>query len=148
MGWMADETGLGKRRANFVPLTVLSHLRRAADVFPDHPAVIDRDRSWTYREFHDRVTRQAAFLAARGIRSVAAEGFQAPGVVVSYTSDPEVKTGRAFAAQGTQIAAGVPLAIEEGADFSTFRIGLFGLDKLKDVEGTVARLTAVFDKVL
>ncbi|MGZ3217126.1 aminotransferase class V-fold PLP-dependent enzyme [Paracoccus sp. T5] len=89
-----------------------------------------------------------ADLAARGIRSVAAEGFQAPGVVVSYTSDPEVKTGRAFAAQGTQIAAGVPLAIEEGADFSTFRIGLFGLDKLKDVEGTAARLTAVFDKVL
>lgn len=89
-----------------------------------------------------------ADLAARGIRSVAADGFQAPGVVVSYTADPEVKTGRAFAAEGTQIAAGVPLAIEEGADFSTFRIGLFGLDKLKDVEGTVARLTAVFDKVL
>ena len=87
-------------------------------------------------------------LAARGIRSVAAEGFQAPGVVVSYTADPEVKSGRAFAALGTQIAAGVPLAVDEGADFSTFRIGLFGLDKLKDVDSTMARLKPVLDKVL
>ncbi|QBX35419.1 alanine--glyoxylate aminotransferase family protein [Paracoccus liaowanqingii] len=87
-------------------------------------------------------------LAARGIRSVAAEGFQAPGVVVSYTSDPEVKSGRAFAALGTQIAAGVPLALDEGEGFSTFRLGLFGLDKLQDVDGTVARLVPVLDQVL
>ncbi|TGN46335.1 alanine--glyoxylate aminotransferase family protein [Paracoccus liaowanqingii] len=89
-----------------------------------------------------------AELAARGIRSVAAEGFQAPGVVVSYTSDPEVKSGRAFAALGTQIAAGVPLALDEGEGFSTFRLGLFGLDKLQDVDGTVARLVPVLDQVL
>ncbi|TJZ91062.1 alanine--glyoxylate aminotransferase family protein [Paracoccus gahaiensis] len=89
-----------------------------------------------------------AELAARGIRSVAAEGFQAPGVVVSYTADPEVKSGRAFAALGTQIAAGVPLALEEGEGFSTFRLGLFGLDKLKDVDGTLARLVPVLDQVL
>lgn len=87
-------------------------------------------------------------LAARGVRSVAAKGYEAPGVVVSYTADPEVKSGRAFAAKGMQIAAGVPLAVEEGADFSTFRLGLFGLDKLKDVEGTVGRLRRVLDEVL
>ena len=87
-----------------------------------------------------------AMLAEKGIRSVAAEGFQAPGVVVSYTDAPEVKSGKAFAALGTQIAAGVPLAVDEGADFSTFRIGLFGLDKLRDVDGTMARLVPVLDQ--
>ncbi len=87
-------------------------------------------------------------LAARGVRSVAAEGFAAPGVVVSHTDDPEIRTGRKFAAEGVQIAAGVPLACDEGDDFSSFRIGLFGLDKLADVDGRVARLEAVFDKVI
>lgn len=89
-----------------------------------------------------------AELARRGIRSVAAEGFGAPGVVVSYTDDPDIQNGRKFAAEGMQIAAGVPLQVGEGADFRSFRLGLFGLDKLKDVDGTVARLTAVLDKVL
>ena len=89
-----------------------------------------------------------AMLAARGITSVAAEGFGAPGVVVSYTDDPEIKTGRAFAAKGTQIAAGVPLQCDEPAGFSTFRLGLFGLDKLADVDGTVARLETVLDQVV
>lgn len=87
-------------------------------------------------------------LAARGIEPVAAPGFGAPGVVVSYTDDPEIKSGRKFAAEGVQIAAGVPLAVNEGDDFSTFRLGLFGLDKLTDVEGTLARLEQAFDKVL
>lgn len=87
-------------------------------------------------------------LAGKGIRPVAAEGFGAPGVVVSYTNDPEIRSGRKFAAEGMQIAAGVPLAINEGADFSTFRLGLFGLDKLKDVDGTVERLRARIDKLL
>jgi aspartate aminotransferase-like enzyme len=89
-----------------------------------------------------------ALLASRGIRSVAAEGFAAPGVVVCYTDDAEVQTGRKFAAEGVQIAAGVPLQVGEGADFRTFRIGLFGLDKLKDVDASVARLEAVLDQVL
>jgi aspartate aminotransferase-like enzyme len=87
-------------------------------------------------------------LGAKGVRSVAAEGFAAPGVVVSYTADPEVQAGRAFAGRGVQIAAGVPLQVGEGADFRTFRIGLFGLDKLKDVDASVARLEAVLDQVL
>ena len=68
-------------------------------------------------------------------------GFAAPGVVVSYTDDPDIRSGRKFAEKGMQIAAGVPLQVGEGAEFSTFRLGLFGLDKLKDVDGTVARLT-------
>ncbi|WP_299613903.1 aminotransferase class V-fold PLP-dependent enzyme [uncultured Tateyamaria sp.] len=89
-----------------------------------------------------------AMLANKGITSVAAEGFGAPGVVVSYTADPEVQTGKRFAAEGMQIAAGVPLQCDEPADFRTFRIGLFGLDKLYDVDGTVARLKRVVDQVL
>ncbi|MEO1329099.1 MAG: aminotransferase class V-fold PLP-dependent enzyme [Pseudomonadota bacterium] len=86
--------------------------------------------------------RVRALLAARGYASVAAEGFAAPGVVVSYTEEPTIKSGARFAAAGLQIAAGVPLEVGEGAGFSTFRIGLFGLDKLKDVDGCVARLEA------
>ncbi len=89
-----------------------------------------------------------ALLAARGIKSVAAKGFEAPGVVVSYTDNPNIQNGSAFAAQGMQIAAGVPLMCDEPDDFSTFRLGLFGLDKLNDVDATVARLEAVLDKVL
>ncbi|WP_416881547.1 aminotransferase class V-fold PLP-dependent enzyme [Marivita sp.] len=89
-----------------------------------------------------------AHLAGKGIRSVAADGFGAPGVVVSYTSDPEIQSGRAFAARGMQIAAGVPLQCDEPPEFSTFRLGLFGLDKLYDVDGTVTRLTSVLDEVL
>ena len=88
-----------------------------------------------------------AALARRGIRSVAAEGFGAPGVVVSYTSDPEVQSGRAFLPLGLQIAAGVPLMCDEGPDYRTFRLGLFGLDKLADVPASVARLEAALDKV-
>jgi len=89
-----------------------------------------------------------AILAARGVKSVAAEGFGAPGVVVSYTDNPEVQSGRAFLAQGTQIAAGVPLECDEPEGFATFRIGLFGLDKLYDVEATLARLTRSLDAVI
>ncbi len=89
-----------------------------------------------------------AMMAEKGIVSVAAEGYGAPGVVVCYTADPDVQTGKVFAAEGMQIAAGVPLQCDEPADFRTFRIGLFGLDKLYDVEGTLARLRRVVDKVL
>ncbi|MBO9579732.1 MAG: alanine--glyoxylate aminotransferase family protein [Sphingobium sp.] len=86
-------------------------------------------------------------LAERGIKSVAAEGFGAPGVVVSYTSDPDIQAGKTFLALGYQIAAGVPLMVDEGPDYKSFRLGLFGLDKLKDVDASLARLQTVFDKV-
>jgi len=87
-------------------------------------------------------------LADKGVVSVAAQGFGAPGVVVSYTSEPDVQNGKAFAAKGMQIAAGVPLQVGEPEGFSTFRLGLFGLDKLYDVEATLARLSVVVDEVL
>jgi aspartate aminotransferase-like enzyme len=86
-------------------------------------------------------------LEQRGVKSVAAEGFQAPGVVVSYTDDPEVQSGKKFTAQGLQIAAGVPLQCDEGPDYKSFRLGLFGLDKLKDVPGSLGRLSDAFDAV-
>lgn len=89
-----------------------------------------------------------AMLAEKGIKSVAAEGFGAPGVVVSYTSDPAIQNGSKFAAEGMQIAAGVPLQCDEPEGFSTFRLGLFGLDKLYDVDGAISRLKTVLDKVL
>jgi aspartate aminotransferase-like enzyme len=89
-----------------------------------------------------------AMLAEKGAVSVAAEGFGAPGVVVTYTADPDIQNGKKFAAEGMQIAAGVPLQCDEPADFRTFRLGLFGLDKLYDVDGTVARLARVIDQVI
>ncbi len=83
-----------------------------------------------------------ALLRKHGYRVLAAEGFGAPGVVVCHTDRPELQNGSAFVAAGYQIAAGVPLMVGEGAGFRTFRIGLFGLDKLRDVPGTLARLEA------
>ncbi len=91
--------------------------------------------------------RVRALLQARGFPSVAAEGFQAPGVVVSHTLDPEIQSARAFLAQGLQTATGVPLQCDEPADFRSFRIGLFGLDKLADIDGTVARLAQALDRI-
>lgn len=88
-----------------------------------------------------------AMLTARGVPSVAAEGFGAPGVVVSYTADPDIQNGRKFLAQGYQIAAGVPLMVDEGADYRSFRLGLFGLDKLLDVPASLKRLETAFDAV-
>ena len=89
-----------------------------------------------------------AMLSERGVKSVAADGFGAPGVVVSYTSDPDIQNGKKFAAEGMQIAAGVPLQCNEPEGFRTFRLGLFGLDKLYDVPAALKRLEDVFAKVL
>jgi len=85
------------------------------------------------------------FLASKGFKSVAAKGFEAPGVVVSYTDDPEIQNGRKFLQQGLQVAAGVPLMCDEPADFRTFRIGLFGLDKLHNIERTVENLRSALE---
>ena len=89
-----------------------------------------------------------AYLKVKGITSVAADGFGAPGVVVSYTDDPAIQNGSKFSALGMQIAAGVPLQCDEPDDFRTFRLGLFGLDKLYNVDGTMGRLRKVLDQVL
>ena len=96
------------------------------------------------QEQGDRIRK---VLKDRGYVSVAADGYGAPGVVVSYTDEGGLQNGSKFAAEGVQIAAGVPLRCDEPADYSTFRLGLFGLDKLYDVDATVARLEAVLDKV-
>ena len=87
-------------------------------------------------------------LADKGIESVAAEGFEAPGVVVAYTDRDDMHKGSAFAEAGMQIASGVPLKVGEPENFKTFRLGLFGLDKLTDVDGAVQRFESVLDKVL
>lgn len=88
-----------------------------------------------------------ALLESRGFPSVAAEGWKAPGVVVSYTTDPGIQSGKKFLEVGLQTASGVPLQCGEGADFRTFRIGLFGLDKWHDVERTVGQLARALDAI-
>lgn len=87
-------------------------------------------------------------LAARGIASVAAPGFEAPGVVVSYTRDAGIHNSSRFAEQGLQTAAGVPLQCDEPPSFKTFRVGLFGLDKLGNIERTVAQLEQGLERAL
>jgi aspartate aminotransferase-like enzyme len=87
-------------------------------------------------------------LESKGIRSVAATGFQAPGVVVSYTDDPGIQNGSKFLQQGLQIAAGVPLMCDEPADFRSFRLGLFGLDKLRNIDRTVGYLDDALTRIL
>ena len=101
-----------------------------------------RDAQWTL----GKLIRE--MLEAKGVESVAAEGFKAPGVVVSYTDRDDMHKGSAFAEIGVQIAAGVPLKVGEPDNFKTFRLGLFGLDKLTDIDGTVARFETALDKVL
>lgn len=124
-----------------MPTDALRHFRDTLVETQDYGFDRLKAAQW---ELGDKVR---AMFAEKGVRSVAAEGFGAPGVVVSYAPSDEVKTGKAFMAHGMQIAAGVPLQCDEPADFSTFRIGLFGLDKLMDVDRTVARLGRVVDQV-
>ncbi len=97
------------------------------------------------QELGDRVR---ALLAAKGLRSVAAPGFEAPGVVVSYTDDIDIHNGKKFAAVGLQIAAGVPLRCDEPEDYRSFRIGLFGLDKLQNIDRTVENVEKALDQIL
>ena len=91
--------------------------------------------------------RVRQLLESRGFPSVAAAGFQAPGVVVSYTTDPDIQSGKAFIAQGVQSASGVPLMCDEPADFRSFRLGLFGLDKWADVDRSVGQLRDALDRM-
>ena len=97
------------------------------------------------QELGDKVR---AMLAAKGVKSVAAKGFEAPGVVVSYTDDKGIHTGKKFAEIGFQVAAGVPLQCDEPEDYQTFRIGLFGLDKLHNVKRTVEKLENALATIL
>jgi aspartate aminotransferase-like enzyme len=92
--------------------------------------------------------RVRELLAGKGIKSVAAKGYEAPGVVVAYTEDGDIQNGRKFSELGIQIAAGVPLQCNEPADFQTFRLGLFGLDKLVNVDRTVATLEKALNTIM
>ena len=92
--------------------------------------------------------RVRALFAEKGILSVAAPEFAAPGVVVCYTSDTDIHNGKKFVAAGLQTAAGVPLMCDEPADYKTFRVGLFGLDKLQNVDGAVEQLNSALENIL
>ena len=96
------------------------------------------------QELGDKVR---ALLVSKGYHSVSAKGFQSPGVVVSYTKDPDIQSGKKFIALGLQTAAGVPLQCDERPDFRTFRIGLFGLEKLAHVDRTVGHLAGALEKI-
>ena len=96
------------------------------------------------QELGDKVR---ALLVSNGYHSVAAKGFQSPGVVVSYTKDPDIQSGKKFIAMGMQTAAGVPLQCDERPDFRTFRLGLFGLEKLAHVDRTVDHLATALEKI-
>ena len=124
-----------------LPTTALVELRDAMQE--------TRDRGFaTVREQQMALGHKVrALLTSRGMPSVAAEGFQAPGVVVSYTTDPDIQSGKAFIAQGLQTAAGVPLMCDEPSDFRTFRLGLFGLDKWADVDRSVGQLSKALDEI-
>ncbi len=124
-----------------LPTTALVELRDAMQE--------TRDRGFaTVREQQMALGHKVrALLTSRGMPSVAAEGFQAPGVVVSYTTDPDIQSGKAFIAQGLQTAAGVPLMCDEPSDFRTFRLGLFGLDKWADVDRSVGQLSKALDAI-
>jgi aspartate aminotransferase-like enzyme len=119
-------------------------LRRVRDAMQDTERFgfdLARDRQ---RELGRKVR---ALLAERGFPSVAAAGFEAPGVVVSYTTDAEIQSGKKFIGLGLQTAAGVPLQCDEGADYRSFRVGLFGLDKLMNVDRTVDNLKQALDRL-
>lgn len=96
------------------------------------------------QELGDKVR---ALLVSKGYPSVSAKGFQAPGVVVSYTKDADIQSGKKFVALGLQTAAGVPLQCDERPDFRTFRIGLFGLEKLAHVDRTVDHLATALERI-
>ena len=125
-----------------LPTDALTHLRDTMKETQSYG--FDRVRA----EQIDLGAKVRALFERRGIPSVAADGFKAPGVVVSYTSDPEIQSGRKFLAVGLQTAAGVPLQCDEPADFMTFRVGLFGLEKWHNVDRTVGQLAAALDQIL
>ncbi len=124
-----------------LPTDALRRVRDAMVETEAHGFELARSQQW-------ELGRQVrALLVERGFPSVAAAGFEAPCVVVSYTSNPEIQSAKAFIGLGLQAAAGVPLQCDEPADFRSFRIGLFGLDKLGNVERTVATLKDALDRL-
>ena len=128
------------------------HTTMPTDALARTRVVMLETRSYGFQRLCDEQReigrRVRAMFASHGIKSVAADGFQAPGVVVSYTDDAGLHTGKAFLAEGLQTAAGVPLMCDEAADFKTFRVGLFGLEKLHHIERSVANLETALVRIL
>jgi aspartate aminotransferase-like enzyme len=124
-----------------MPTNALRAVRNAMRETEGHGFELARRQQW---ELGRRVR---ALLVERGFPGVAAAGFEAPGVVVSYTTDPDIQSAKKFVGLGLQTAAGVPLQCDEPADFRSFRIGLFGLDKLGNVERTVATLEDALNRL-
>lgn len=124
-----------------MPTDALARVREAMAEIEARGLATLRDAQWALGR------RVRALLAERGYPSVAAPGFEAPGVVVCHTDDPEIQSGKKFIGLGLQTAAGVPLQCDEGPDYRSFRIGLFGLDKLADIDGAVGRLEAALDRL-
>ena len=140
--WMQIAEGYEQGQHAYHPTMPTDALVRLRDVMAEM-------RAYGFAKLRDEQmelgTQVRALLESRGFASVAAAGYQAPGVVVSYTTDPGIQSGQKFRAVGLQTASGVPLQCDEGADFKTFRIGLFGLDKWHHVERTVGHLAAALD---
>ena len=113
--------------------------------------MIQKMEKYGFEKLHKRQQQLGnqvrALLVSKGIKSVAAEGFQAPGVVVSYTDKIGIHNGDKFLNAGLQIAAGVPLACDEPEDFKTFRLGLFGFDKLLNIDRTIETLNTALSQI-
>ena len=128
------------------------HATMPTDALRAFRDVMQETDSFGFEKAHARQQelgdKARALLEAKGFKSVAAAGFQAPGVIVSYTDDPEIQNGKKFLAVGLQIAAGVPLQCDEPDDFQSFRIGLFGLDKLKNVDLAVESLEEALSQIV
>lgn len=127
------------------------HATMPTDALTRLRAVMQETRAYGFakvRAEQEELGRKVrALFESRGMPSVAADGFKAPGVVVSYTSDPDIQSGKKFLGQGLQTAAGVPLQCDEGTDFKTFRVGLFGLEKWHHVDRTVDHLRSALDRL-
>ena len=127
------------------------HATMPTDALTRFRDIMDETREYGFEEVRDEqleLGRQVReLLSSKGFKSVAAEGFGAPGVVVCYTEDDGIHSGKKFSEVGLQTAAGVPLQCDEPADYKTFRIGLFGLDKLHNIDATVAHLAKALEAV-
>ncbi len=131
--------------------THMYHATMPTDALTRLRATMQETRAYGFAkvkaEQEDLGRKVRELFEGRGFASVAAEGYKAPGVVVSYTTDPDIQSGKKFLGEGLQTAAGVPLQCDEGADFRTFRIGLFGLDKWHHVDRTVKSLADALDRI-
>jgi aspartate aminotransferase-like enzyme len=127
------------------------HATMPTDGLRTFAGVMNETEAFGFQVARDRQqelgARVRSSLTSHGFKSVAAQGFGAPGVVVSYTDDDGIRSGKKFSEAGLQIAAGVPLRCDEPEEFKTFRIGLFGLDKLQDVDRTVAALDEALQRI-